>query len=57
MDMSLSKLRETGKAREDWRAAVCGVAVSRTRLSERNSNMNMYVGVCVSVCVCIGLPQ
>ena len=30
MDMSLSKLRETGKNREDWRAAIHGVAKSQT---------------------------
>ena len=33
MDMNLSKLRETVKDREAWRAAVHEVAKSRTRLS------------------------
>ena len=33
-DMSLSKLREMVKDREGWRAAVHGVAKSRTRLSD-----------------------
>ena len=34
MNMSLSKLREIGKAREAWHAAVCGVAKSWTWLSD-----------------------
>ena len=34
MDMSLSKLQETVKDREAWRAAVHAVTKSRTRLSD-----------------------
>ena len=40
MDMSLRKLRETGRDRETWHAAVHGVAKSQTQL-----NNNFLLGL------------
>ena len=39
VDMNLSKLQEIVKDREDWGAAVHGVAKSGTRLSDRATKL------------------
>ena len=54
MDMSLSKLRELVMDREDWSVAVCGIAKSRTGLSdwtELNAAILFHVS-CVCACLC-----
>ena len=43
MDMSLSELQELVMDREAWRAAIHGVAKSRTRLSNR-TELNFLTG-------------
>ena len=42
MDMSLSKLQEMVKDREDWCAAVHWVAKSWTRLSASKTTIHLY---------------
>ena len=43
MDMSLSELWELVMAREAWRAAIHGVAMSWTRLSDRTELNSTYI--------------
>ena len=42
MDMSLSELQETVMNREAWRAAIHGVAKSRTRLSDSTFTFHFH---------------
>ena len=44
MNMSLSKLRETVKDREAWRAAVHGVSGSRIQLGDSATKSSRFTG-------------
>jgi len=49
MDVSLSEFRELVMDKEAWRAAIHGVAKSRTRLSDRTElNLTVDLHCCVN---------
>ena len=56
MDVSLSELQEMVMDRESWRAAIHGVAKSRTRLSDW-TELNIPLYICTSISVSIHLSM
>ena len=53
MNVSVSELQELVMDREAWRAAIHGVAKSRTQLSDLSDLICIYIYIYIYICVCV----